>query len=57
MAAAVTVREAEFDDRGRLRRLLTDYLFEFDGRREPYPYFDSYWGEPEPGVNLNACPS
>jgi ribosomal protein S18 acetylase RimI-like enzyme len=43
----VTVREATRDDRQRLRGLLAAYLFEFDGRTEPYPYFDAYWSEPE----------
>jgi hypothetical protein len=37
----VTVREASLDDREQLRRLLADYLLEFDGRTEPYPYFDA----------------
>lgn len=40
---AVAVREAGVDDRALLRRLLADYLFEFDGRTEPYPDFDAYW--------------
>ena len=44
---AVTLREAQLDDRPVLARLLADYLFEFDGRTEPYPYFDAYWTEPE----------
>lgn len=44
---AVTVREAQLGDRPVLARLLADYLFEFDGRTEPYPYFDAYWEEPE----------
>jgi ribosomal protein S18 acetylase RimI-like enzyme len=43
----VTVREAMRGDRPRLRGLLAEYLFEFDGRTEPYPYFDAYWSEPE----------
>jgi predicted acetyltransferase len=43
----VTLRQAELDDRPVLRRLLADYLFEFDGRTEPYPYLDAYWEEPE----------
>ncbi len=30
-----------------MRRLLADYLFEFDGRTEPYPYFGAYWQETE----------
>jgi hypothetical protein len=29
----MTLREAELADRGLLRQLLTDYLFEFDGTR------------------------
>lgn len=37
----------QLDDRDRLQRLLADYLFEFDGRTEPYPYLDAYWEEPE----------
>jgi len=41
------LREAQLDDRARLERLLADYLFEFDGRTEPYPYLDAYWEEPE----------
>jgi ribosomal protein S18 acetylase RimI-like enzyme len=44
---AVALREAEPDDRETLRRLLADYLFEFDGRTGPYPYFGAYWSEPE----------
>jgi len=44
---AVTLREATLDDRDQLGRLLADYLFEFDGRTDPYPYFDAYWREPE----------
>jgi predicted acetyltransferase len=44
---AVTLREAQLDDRALLERLLADYLFEFDGRTEPYPYLDAYWKEPE----------
>lgn len=43
----VTLREAHLDDRHRLQSLLADYLFEFDGRTEPYPYLDAYWDEPE----------
>lgn len=42
----VTVRPADPGDRELLRQLLFDYLFEFDGRTEPYPYFDAYWTEP-----------
>jgi predicted acetyltransferase len=43
----VTLRPAELDDRDLLRQLLYDYLREFDGRTEPYPYFEAYWQEPE----------
>ena len=43
----VVVREAQLEDRARLQQLLGDYLFEFDGRTEPYPYLDAYWEEPE----------
>lgn len=43
----VTLREAQRDDRERLAQLLANYLFEFDGRTEPYPYLDAYWNEPE----------
>jgi predicted acetyltransferase len=35
------------EDRDRLVSLLADYLFEFDGRTEPYPDLDSYWETPE----------
>ena len=41
------LRVATSDDRELLRQLLTDYLYEFDSRTEPYPYFDAYWEEPE----------
>jgi ribosomal protein S18 acetylase RimI-like enzyme len=43
----VRLREAEADDRPEVQRLLAEYLFEFDGRTEPYPYFDVYWTEDE----------
>jgi len=43
----VALRDAGLEDRELLRRLLADYLFEFDGRTEPYPYFDAYWADPE----------
>ena len=43
----VTLREATLQDRDQLGRLLADYLYEFDGRTDPYPYFDAYWREPE----------
>ena len=41
------VRAAELGDRELFERLLFDYLFEFDGRTDPYPYFDAYWSETE----------
>jgi ribosomal protein S18 acetylase RimI-like enzyme len=41
----VELREAGLDDRDLLARLLADYLFEFDGRTEPYPYFGAYWSD------------
>ncbi len=41
------MREAGLGDRDVLARLLAAYLFEFDGRTEPYPHFDAYWSEPE----------
>lgn len=44
---ALSVRLAKEHDRELLRGLLADYLFEFDGRMEPYPFFDAYWSEPE----------
>ena len=44
---AVALREAGCDDRELLRRLLADYLFEFDGRTDPYPDFDAYWAVPD----------
>jgi GNAT superfamily N-acetyltransferase len=43
----VTLREATLEDRDQLGRLLADYLYEFDGRTDPYPYLDAYWSEPE----------
>ena len=43
----VTLREAAIEDREQVRELLADYLFEFDGRTEAYPYLDAYWQEPE----------
>lgn len=43
----MSLRDARTDDRDRLERLLADYLFEFDGRTDPYPYLDAYWEEPE----------
>jgi predicted acetyltransferase len=41
------LRRAGLDDRELLRRLLADYLYEFDGTTTPYPYFNSYWEQPE----------
>lgn len=46
-AVAVTLRDAQLVDREQLQRLLAVYLFEFDGRTDPYPYLDAYWEEPE----------
>lgn len=43
----VSLRDAQVDDRDRLEQLLAAYLFEFDGRTDPYPYLDAYWAEPE----------
>lgn len=43
----VTLREARLEEREQVRGLLADYLFEFDGRTEPYPYLDAYWEEAE----------
>jgi [ribosomal protein S18]-alanine N-acetyltransferase len=43
----VLLREAGAADRPELERLLAAYLFEFDGRTEPYPYLDAYWTEAE----------
>jgi ribosomal protein S18 acetylase RimI-like enzyme len=43
----VRLRQAALADREELGRLLDAYLFEFDGRTEPYPHFDAYWQEPE----------
>ena len=44
---AATLRAAHRDDRDRLERLLGDYLYEFDGRKGPYPHLDAYWVEAE----------
>jgi ribosomal protein S18 acetylase RimI-like enzyme len=43
----VHLREATSDDRADVERLLAEYLYEFDGRTEAYPYLDAYWAEPE----------
>lgn len=43
----VALRDVTIDDRLELERLLAEYLFEFDGRTEPYPYLDAYWTEAE----------
>ena len=40
---SVSLREATAADRDQVEQLLADYLFEFDGRTEPYPYLDAYW--------------
>lgn len=40
------LREAMPEQRELLERLLGEYLFEFDGRTEPYPDLDLYWQEP-----------
>jgi predicted acetyltransferase len=42
-----SVHPAGPGDRELLRQLLFDYLFEFDGSRDPYPHLDAYWAEPE----------
>ena len=44
---AVTIRAAPSSERDLLEHFLAEYLFEFDGRTEPYPYLDLYWKEPE----------
>ncbi|HEY2353273.1 MAG TPA: GNAT family N-acetyltransferase [Gaiellaceae bacterium] len=49
------LRAAEFADRELLRQLIADYLHEFDGRTEPYSYFDAYWEEPERLPFLIEC--
>jgi ribosomal protein S18 acetylase RimI-like enzyme len=41
------LRLAKPSEREMLRLLVADYLYEFDGRTEPYRYFDAYWVEPE----------
>jgi predicted acetyltransferase len=41
-----SLREATPGERALLARMLAEYLFEFDGRTEPYPYLDLYWEEP-----------
>jgi ribosomal protein S18 acetylase RimI-like enzyme len=43
----VRLREATSEDRPQVKRLLAEYLYDFDGRTEPYPYFDAYWTEDE----------
>jgi ribosomal protein S18 acetylase RimI-like enzyme len=43
----VRLSEATNEDRPHVERLLAEYLFEFDGRTEPYPYLDAYWTEDE----------
>jgi len=44
---AVVLRRADSGARDLLRRLLAEYLFEFDGQTAPYRYFDDYWAEPD----------
>lgn len=39
------LRRADAGERELLRRLLAEYLFEFDGQTTPYRYFDAYWDE------------
>jgi ribosomal protein S18 acetylase RimI-like enzyme len=41
------LRDAQREDRARLEQLLAAYLFEFDGRPDPYPHLGAYWEEPE----------
>ena len=43
----VVLRDADVGERAEVERLLAAYLFEFDGRTEPYPYLDAYWTEAE----------
>ena len=43
----VALRKATVEDRAEVEQLLGEYLFEFDGRTEPYPYLDAYWTEDE----------
>jgi ribosomal protein S18 acetylase RimI-like enzyme len=43
----VSLRDATPADRAEIGRLLAEYLFEFDGRTERYPYLDAYWTEDE----------
>jgi predicted acetyltransferase len=42
----VVLRGAGDGDRHVVERLLAAYLFEFDGRTEPYPGLDAYWTDP-----------
>jgi predicted acetyltransferase len=42
---ATSLRDASLAERDEVERLLVDYLFEFDGTTEPYPYLDAYWQE------------
>lgn len=43
----IDLREARRDERDYLGGLLSEYLFEFDGRVGPYPELDAYWEESE----------
>ncbi len=47
VCVAVKLRDAQREDRARLEQLLAAYLFEFDGRPDPYPHLGAYWEEPE----------
>lgn len=42
MLVASNLRDASPADRDELERAFMDYLFEFDGSTEPYPYLDTY---------------
>ena len=39
----VALREARRDERNLIEQLLTQYLLEFDGRKDEYPGLDAYW--------------
>ena len=45
--APVFLRPADGADRELVASMLADYLFEFDGRTDPYPHLDAYWSEPQ----------
>jgi ribosomal protein S18 acetylase RimI-like enzyme len=46
-AARLRLRPADGADQELVKAMLADYLFEFDGRTEPYPYLTDYWRETE----------